>query len=149
MNAVSCLTVLPSTKKEIESFTGAVIENILSGNDSALKIDQQLKAIEAICEKIRKHEGIKEAVISEAEKYGKGDQEFNGAKFNLVSRASYDYSLCQMWNELKDQEKAIAEKRKKLETIMQSISAPVADAETGELVEPAVKSVSQIITWKL
>jgi hypothetical protein len=148
MTALSVVALFPETRKQINDFSEQVINSVYDGKTNPLEVDYAFKCIEETAKTIR--EGIKKDVVSECEKYGDKPFEYKGAKSVQVNnRSTYDFSGCSMWNELKEQENAIAEKRKKLETILKTIQGEMADAESGEILNPAPCSNSKIIVYKL
>jgi len=147
--AVSTLVLLPNTSNQIETFANSLISEIVNGNISAIETDYRLKAIENVIDKVRKNKEVKEAISNECDNYGKKQFNFGDATISLSSRSNYNYSKCAKWNELKGIEKDITEKRKKLETLMQSISNEIADVETGEMIQPAeLLDSTKIISYK-
>ena len=78
-------------------------------------------------------EQVKEQALEERRKYGKEEVIKNGFKIELgTGRKMWYYGDSKRWNELND-------KRKMHEELMQkaTMGAQIADAETGEMVEPA------------
>jgi hypothetical protein len=76
---------------------------------------------------------VKDQALEERRKYGKEEVIKNGFKVELgTGRKLWYYADSKRWNELND-------KRKMYEELMQkaTMGAQIADAETGELVEPA------------
>jgi len=129
------------TRQQVGSFVEKVTNEIReSGRYDPLEIAATLKAMEDIVKGIR--QGIQDMVINEAEKHPEKTFEHNGIGFTKTNRVSYDYSECSRWAELKEQIKEI-------ESLMQTIKAPVADAETGELIPPARRKESQSVSINL
>lgn len=69
MNALSHITVLPSSKEEVVTFASQVIAEVKAGNINALDLKIRLKWLERLIDAIEKP--IKEDVMREASKYGK------------------------------------------------------------------------------
>lgn len=132
MNAIAELSRLPETKAQRESFVSACIEEILSGVHNPLNVTILLKNLEETIKSIRENEQVKEAVIFELNKYAEKAIDYGSATITKKQAVSYDYSKDTVWNELK-------EKIKDRETMLKAIKEPLADATSGEIIEPAIK----------
>ncbi len=141
---------LPASKKEIDAYVQKVKENILNGEFDALDVKLKLKVFSEIIKSLEKDEDIKDFVISEAEKYEKSF-EYLGNKFTLQNRSTYDFETCKdsEWSELQTQLKALKEKIKERENLLKSLKAPIADAETGEIIYPPAKKTNTILNLTL
>lgn len=60
-----------------------------------------------------------------------------GMKLEVHSRREYEYTHDTAWREAQHSEKVAAETRKAREKFLQSLTEPLADPNTGELIEPA------------
>lgn len=132
MNAIAELSRLPETKSQRESFVSACIEEILSGIHNPLNVTILLKNLEETIKSIRENEQVKEAVMFELNKYAEKTIDYGAATITKKQAVSYDYSNDATWNELK-------EKVKERETLLKAIKEPLADATSGEMIEPAIK----------
>lgn len=114
-------------------------EEALNGDGNALKTYIECKTIEKLLKSVMA--GIHEAAIDEAEKYGKGEHEAHGAKFQVKNGAArYDFKGVTMHAELKGQLKQCEES---LKAILNSGKHNFADAETGEMVELPIKTYTR------
>ena len=95
--------------------------------------------MEELIKKIK--EGIAEQVMVEAEKYGKSF-EYMGAKVQLSERRSYDYSNDDTWAQ-------INRSLKQREELLKYLTAPLADTETGEIINPVPYKITTVITMTL
>lgn len=134
--AINYITVLPSTKGQIQQFSSDAIESVLDGDYDPLKIEIQLKAMEEVIKTVRA--GIREAVLTETDKYN-GVMETDQVLVKVVESGRYDYSEDSVWNDLKSVEDNQAKQRKERETFLKALKNPVADPESGELINPPVK----------
>lgn len=140
MSVVSLVRMLPETKQQIETFSKMVVDSIVKGEVNPLEVDFQLKCFEMAIDRIRKDFQVKELLITEAEKYKSQDFK-DGSKVSVQSRTTYEYSHNPTWAKLNKEIKNI-------ETLMKTISDPMADANSGEITEPAkVKSVSTFVKY--
>ena len=147
---ISLISLFPENKQQIKAFSENVINYVVSGETSALKTDYILKCMEESIKVIR--EGIKNEVVSEAEIESPSGKSFEymGAKsIQVISRSTWDYSKCNLYNELKAKENVIKEQVKRVEKIMQVIETDMADTETGEILTPATKMSTKSIVYKL
>jgi hypothetical protein len=134
-NALSFITEFNLTKTQIDLFAQKAIEQIDTGLYNPLSIHLCLKAMEELIKKVK--EGIAEQVMVEAEKHGKSF-EYMGAKVQLTERRSYDYSNDDTWNQ-------INRSLKQREELLKYLTAPLADTETGEIINPIpFKTISVI-----
>jgi len=104
-----------------------------------LSIHLCLKAMEEMIKMIK--EGIAEQVLQEAEKYGKSF-EYMGARVQVTNRRTYDYSIDDTWAQ-------INRSMKQREELLKYLIAPLADTETGEIINPVPYKITSIITIAL
>jgi len=120
---------------------------ILEGELDPLKVHIALKSIELIMKNIINDYEIKGSLLDEAEKNGKSFKMFN-AKISIVRRKKWDFSVCSdsVYTELEEKKNNVAEKIKKRKNFLQSLSAPIADTETGEIISPASYTETPLIS---
>ena len=94
MNALSTLSQLPATREEQKTFANKAIEELLNGDYDLLKVWQQMTIVADTLELIKKSETLKQAVISEVQKFGKDGTEINGCKLTVSQRRNFDFSNC-------------------------------------------------------
>ncbi len=123
-NALSIITEFNLTKTQIDQYAQKALEQIDTGLYNPLSIQLCIKAMEELIKKIK--EGISEQVMREAEKYGKSF-EYMGARIQLTERRTYDYSNDDTWNQ-------INRSLKQREELLKYLTAPLADTETGEII---------------
>ena len=132
-------------KAEIINYLLDLNEKGINGEINPLEAYIDLKSIESCLKDVLK--GLQEDAINEAEKYGKGEHEAFGAKFNIRNGATrYDFKKIAEWAEMSAKLKAFEEARK---SIIKSGQSEVYDAN-GELIElPIVKPGATTIAIKL
>jgi hypothetical protein len=121
-NALSFITEFNLTKTQIDFFAQKALKEIDTGLYNPLSIHLCLKAMEDLIKKIK--EGIAEQVMLEAEKYGKSF-EYMGAKVQLMERL------------------------KQREDLLKYLTAPLANTETGEIINPVPFKITSVITIAL
>lgn len=137
-NAISYLKVMPETKAEIEMFVSKVLAEIQVRE--ALPLLARLTAIEKTIELIK--DGIKDAILEEADLEGAKSFTLNGVKYERKGRTTYYFHHAAKWNDLKAQIKS-------LEDMMKAAREPFVDAETGEIIDPARSSYKEYIAVTL
>ena len=138
-NALSFITEFNLTKTQIDLFAQKAIEQIDTGLYNPLSIHLCLKAMDELIKKIK--EGIAEQVMVEAEKYGKSF-EYMGARVQLTERRTYDYSMDDTWAQ-------INRSLKQREELLKYFTAPLADTETGEIINPVPFKVTSVLSITL
>jgi len=129
----------PIRKSEIKQFIAKVTEEVMDDNTDPLLTLAHLKAIEDCIAGIRKN--IIQYAISEAAKYGK-TAKVHGIEFTMSSRRTFDFSNTARWVELKEELKA-------LEAMLKNLNQPVADPETGEIINPPTFTITEVISITL
>ena len=123
--ALQTLSILPSNKEQVKTFSRMLKDEILAADHDPLKILVQLKVIEKVIADILKDEEIeyhflKEFLLYENEKI----IEVNGAKLSQSETGvRYKYEDCgdPEWFDLNDQIEKLTEKRKEREKFLQNI----------------------------
>ena len=138
-NALSFITEFNLTKSQIDFFAQKALNEIDTGLYNPLSIHLCLKAMEELIKKIK--EGIADQVMLEAEKYGKSF-EYMGAKVKLTERRTYDYSQDETWGQ-------INRSLKQREELLKYLIAPLADTETGEIINPVPSKVTSVLMISL
>ena len=135
--ALSTLSVLPSNRDQLKTFSRMLKDEILASNNDPLKILVQLKFIEKLIEDVLKDENIEYHFLKEFFLYEKEKIiEVGGAKLmqsEVGVKYDYEASGDPKWFDLEKQAKEIAEKKKEREKFLQSIPYDngVVDPDTG------------------
>jgi hypothetical protein len=132
MNAIAELRRMPETKSQRETFVNACVDEILSGNQNPLEIEIILKNMEETIKAIRKDERVKDAIMKEINDFSEKSFTFGNVLFTKKASTTYDYKHDGEWCRLN-------EKIKEREALLKTIKEPLADANTGELIQPAIK----------
>jgi len=100
--------------------------------------------MEDVVKGIRENKDVKESIRFDLlESDGKAT--IGNATIAIVDRSVYDYSVDLHWSDLDKQIKKLSELRKSREQLLQKLEKEVADPDTGEMITPATKTVSQTI----
>lgn len=135
--ALSTLSILPSNRDQLKTFSRMLKDEILASDKDPLKILVQLKFIEKLIEDILKDENIEYHFLKEFFLYEKEKIiEVGGAKLmqsEVGVKYDYEASGDPKWLDLDKQAKEIAEKKKEREKFLQSIPYDngVVDPDTG------------------
>lgn len=144
MEAISHLTILPQTPKEIESFVEACVNEITSGERNPLDFEIILKNVEDTISKIRKDERVKNCILNESNKYSEKVFNYHGYEFSKVLKQNFDFSNDQTWCDLS---KKIKDRESFLKTIKPDMKN-IADSESGEILCPPIIKYSEYLTKK-
>ena len=148
MNALSTITVLPSTKEEQKNYIALVKESILSGEQNPLIIARQLNAFAGVLKELQADKDIRECFMLEAQKYGSKTFDL-GAKFTIQNRKSYDYTNDTKWSEINASIEALKVKLKEREEFLKHLTEPMADLDSGEIINPVPFESSEILVITL
>ena len=146
MEAISTITLLPYTSEERALYVRMIKESVLNGDIDALKFRVHLKQLEAILNELLYDRDITDLTMTEAQKYGSKSFDAQGAKFTITERKDYDFTEDPTYNELTSKINALKAKLKERESILKIISEPLADPETGEMINPATYTTKQVIS---
>lgn len=142
------------TKESIKEQSLALLKDLDEGHFSPLHLAAQLKFVEDVITNIK--EEVRQRVIAEQDKYGKGDMTYYGARFDIKEAGvKYDFTECNddIWNDIYQQMEALNEKRKEREAFLKTLKERFTyiDESTGEIVTiypPQRKSTTTYaITW--
>ena len=135
--ALSTLSVLPSNRDQLRTFSRQLKDEILAGNTDPLKALIQLKFAEKLIEDVLKDEELDHLFVKELQLYGKEKTvEIAGAKLmqtEVGTKYDYEASGDPKWFDLKKQSTEVSERLKEREKFLQTIpyDAGVVDSDTG------------------
>lgn len=137
--AISQLSALPDTKEEQARFVGLAKMEILNGVFDARELLFRRKMIEDTLSQIFDDQDVKRHLMDEIGKYGKEGAGWGDAKITVESRKSYSYEYCgdTELSTLTTEKERLDKSLKDRQKFLQTLSKPVADPESGELIYPA------------
>lgn len=133
--AISTLSQLPETKKQIETFAHSLEQGLINGQIIASDLLRFQKAMEKVFEKIKPT--LIENALNEISNFEKNPI-IKGSEFSIVEAGvKYDYSDCNdlEYNTLSIQLEALKSTLKERETFLKSIKQPMQmiDENSGEV----------------
>ena len=148
--AISYLSVLPTTAAERATFVARAIDEIASGERNPLEIQVILTSMEKLVAEIRKSDRVRETVLLEIHRWPAGKATINGIEISTQDRRTYDFTHCQdvEWERLDSEIKALTERKKERELFLKSLPAPMVDPETSVLIQPPLWYDDEIIKVK-
>lgn len=149
MNATSALSLFPETKLQVKTFVEKVKAEVLSGEKDPLEFAILFKSLEEVVKELRADGEIRECILDEAVKFGQKTFETRGAKLTIRESAQYDYSEDSKWCDLKSELDNIKARMKVREDMLKSLTGPVADPDTGEIINPAAKKSTTTVSVSL
>ena len=148
MNALSHLTVLPTTANERRTFAEMAVNEMIAERNP-LEMAVMLSSLEKLIADMRKNARVQNWLSNELNKYQSGRAEFNGVTVEVVERKKYDFSTCQdvEWEQLDAQIQTLTEQRKRREVFLKYIQpGGVVDPLTGAMIYPPQVEFSNVIT---
>ena len=107
---------IPASKSEQEQLASLFIQKVLDGEISAIESVIQMKSISEAISMFLKSQEVRDAVVKETEKYGKGEiPSYKGASIQIKETAvKYDFTGCNdaVWDKLDKEKKEVDEKIK-------------------------------------
>lgn len=147
-NAVSLFSQMPKTKEDLKSFFEVMKNEVLNGDADILRVSNQLNVIKKLIADYEKDTDIQSYLLSEVEKYGKGELpnvtiRETGVKYNYSEVGFLKY------NEIVSEIEALEIKKKALEEEMKVKKETwvYTDMESGDTYE--VNPVSKSSTTKV
>jgi len=132
MSALAELKRLPQNMAEVNTMSEVLLREMENMSDYQLaEVMTYFKLFEKVQERISKADFVKERM----QRMTSEQVEVNGFRIDKHTATSYDYSVCDLWNDLK-------KKLATLEATMKAIDKPIAETDTGELIFPAIKKSS-------
>lgn len=138
--AIQLVQTFGLSTQQIEEFAKNVATPVLDGEEDALLVLANLKAMETIAERVKAMIGneITDALDMYPEKtFLKG-----GVQFTKGSRKTYNYKDNEEWA-------GLDKKRKDLEKQLKAMTKPMADPDSGEIISPPSFKTSEYVSIKL
>lgn len=138
-STLSTITIMPFTIEQRAQYVSQAVSefNNLPAHEQA-KIFIHLRTVIDTLESIFKHEDVRGAIASRMENR-RIESSYGEIKYS--ERKSYKYDHCPVY-------KAMQEKIKSLESQMKVIESEMVNPETGEVIKPAIMSISEVLTVK-
>jgi len=151
MNAISLLTQLPTTQKEIEVYVDMVKNDILSGYIQPEASAIVLKAYEEIIKTLRSDYEIKEYIQNACDLHPEKSFSYQDAKFTKTERSLFDFKACEdhEWLQLQMKLNKIKGEIKVREEWLKTLKEPTPDPETGEIINNPVCEKTSIVSISL
>ena len=132
------LSTIEPSKFSVEMLKSQIVNHFMETGESPLELLVKSEAVIQLLDGIRAD--LKEVVIEELSKYPQGKAEVLGSELaKMESGVKYiydqDYTWCKLNDEIESRKFALKEREK----MLRSITAPMVDPETGEVVHPATK----------
>ena len=129
--AVSVISALPATKKELTDYCEIIKSAVLNGDQDIIDIAKKVNMMGRVVDFFEKDNEIQRALLSEAEKYGKGER--SDIQVREVG-VKYDFASCghSEYNRLKKEAEKINAKLKSIEAMLKLSDCSGVDTETGE-----------------
>lgn len=138
MNAISILTQLPTTKREIEVYVDQLKDDILSGYIQPEASAIMLKSFEDIIKSLRGDLDIKEYIQNACDLHNEKSFTYSDATFSKSERPNYNFKNCEdpEWLSLSMDEMKIKGAKKVREDWLKTLKEPTPDPQTGEIINP-------------
>ena len=154
MSALEIFREIPQTKADIKVCVKNAKEEMLSGDYNPLEIDLHLKRMEEIVKALREDKEVKSAVLTELEKYTEKTVNAYGCEITKVSRAAWQYDLCNdlELREMEEQKRVLDEKIKAKQKELQFMTTEkVVVTLDGEIttIYPASKTYTETFSIKI
>lgn len=132
------LSTIEPSKFSIEMLKSQIVTHFMETGESPLELLVKSEAVVQLLDGIRAD--LKEVVLEELSKYPQGKAEVLGSELSkMESGIKYiydqDYTWCKLNDEIESRKFALKEREK----MLRSITAPMVDPETGEVVHAATK----------
>lgn len=132
------LSTIEPSKFSVEMLKSQIVNHFMETGESPLELLVKSEAVIQLLDGIRAD--LKEVVIEELSRYPQGKAEVLGSELSkMESGIKYiydqDYTWCKLNDEIESRKFALKEREK----MLRSITAPMVDPETGEVVHPATK----------
>ncbi len=143
MNALSTITLLPCTPNERKVWIDKAIQELLEGKYYHLDIHARITMFEKLIDELKKHPDYKANLIAIVDT---ATTAF-GFDFKTVEKKTYDFAACgdNEWDNLDLQIKRLTDRRKERENFLKTLKKPIADAESGDIINPPAFTTSEYV----
>jgi len=113
-----------------------IVEHFKETGESPLETLVRMDAISQLFDEVRAD--LRDLVVGELDKYPQGKAEVLGSEVSRIeSGVKYIYEQDYAWDKLNKEVESLKYALKEREKMLRSITYPVVDPETGEMVHPA------------
>jgi hypothetical protein len=113
-----------------------IVEHFKETGESPLETLVRMDAISQLFDEVRAD--LRDLVVGELDKYPQGKAEVLGSEVaRIESGVKYIYEQDYAWDKLNKEVESLKYALKEREKMLRSITSPVVDPETGEMVHPA------------
>jgi len=147
MNALQHLNDLPERREQIKEFARQGIDQILSGEYSALELKFRFDAFKKAVEMILDHAAVNDLVLHEARQYE--GQAYKGCKVSVNRRKTWKFDQCND-NRYDDMKTVLEEAKadlKNQENFLKTLTFPIADLD-GNIINPPTFTETEFLTIK-
>jgi len=133
--ALTTFTAMPATRQEQHSFATKITTELLNGEYDIVKFWVQAKIIADTLSEIMESKQLKDIAIKQI---GESGQDIGGCKITVGNRRTFDFSKCDHFERERYSSEILdaKEKLKKIETFLKALDKPMADPETGQVINP-------------
>ena len=132
------LNSLEPTKFNIEMLKQTIVTHFTETGESPLDLLVKSEAMVQLLEGIRSE--LKQQVLNELDKYPQGKAEVLGSEIaRMESGVKYAYDADYTWQKINEELEAIKYRLKERETLLKTLTQPMVDPESGEVIHPAAK----------
>lgn len=153
MNEIAIIKGLPISKQGVIDIARAIVEDVVENGANPLDYEPALKVLEDIRKEVKGSKKYLEQLEIETRKYeGEGKSfVYNGVKFTVQERPTYDYSVCEdeTYKELLEQKERLDAKIKDREAFLKALKEPVVDMTYGNTIFPPAKKSKTVVAVTL
>ena len=153
MNEIAIIKGLPISKQGVIDIARAIVEDVVENGANPLDYEPALKVLEDIRKEVKGSKKYLEQLEIETRKYeGEGKSfVYNGVKFTVQERPTYDYSVCEdeTYKELLEQKERLDAKIKDREAFLKALKEPVVDMNYGNTIFPPAKKSKTVVAVTL
>lgn len=155
ITAASIVALFETNKEQRRTFVGQIIDQAVLGNQDALRLHKQVKAMEEIVKAILSDDKYQEVLLDEAYKHGKSFKHLGDDWSIKETGVKYIFDNCNdpILKDLMEEFRKIEEKLEKRKDFLKSLdgSITIVIEETGEIVEvfPPAKTSKTTVAIKM
>jgi len=146
-NPIETINDVILSKEEISKLSDNITAGVRAGIEDPTNVIVRIEFLKKALEAAKK--ALLEEAIDELDKYGKEGATINGVKIRTKEAGvKYDYSNCEIWNELNEEFKKVQQDRKDLEARLKTVKGTeqilIPDGEIVDLVQPIKTSSTTV-----